>query len=415
MLEALQSLSVESWLVLCRMAPYLLFGFFVAGMLSVLLSPERVERHLGGRGLWPILKAAGFGVPLPLCSCGVIPVGASLRKHGASRGATTAFLLSTPQTGVDSIFVTFSLLGPVFAVFRPFAALVTGIIGGGLVAAAEPDKKEQVEKAEACDDDCCTGKQSQGRMHRVFHYGFVVLARDIAKPLLVGVALAGLISALVPKNFFAGALAEGPLAMLAMIGIGIPLYVCATASVPIAAALLGAGLSPGAALAFLIAGPATNAATVSTIWKVLGRRTTFIYLGTVALSAMGMGMLLNQVYALLDAPALSAINVHEHAPGLPGKVSAVVLLIVLAAALFPRRQPEPGRGMDEDAAATLSVTGMTCNHCVNSVRRALLECSGVESVEVDLRTGKVLVSGRAFKLDALLAAVRELGYDAGEG
>ena len=119
-----------SWSVLAQMAPYLLFGFFTAGMLSVLISPEWVERHLGGRGWLPIIKAAALGVPLPLCSCGVIPVTASIRNHGASRGATVAFLLSTPQTGVDSIFATYALLGPVYAIYRPVVALITGVIGG---------------------------------------------------------------------------------------------------------------------------------------------------------------------------------------------------------------------------------------------------------------------------------------------
>ena len=128
-----------SWAVFGAMAPYLLLGFVVAGLLSVVISPEFVERHLGGRGIWPVIKASAFGVPLPLCSCGVIPVAASLRRHGASKGATTAFLISTPQTGVDSIMVTFSLLGPVYAVFRPVVALISGVFGGAVVTASERD------------------------------------------------------------------------------------------------------------------------------------------------------------------------------------------------------------------------------------------------------------------------------------
>ena len=132
-MEILTKVIYEFWGTFSDMAPYLLFGFFIAGLLSVFVSPEKVERHLGGNGIWPVLKASVFGVPLPLCSCGVIPVATSLRRHGASRGATTAFLLSTPQTGVDSIMVTFSLLGPVFAIFRPLAAFVTGTVGGVLV------------------------------------------------------------------------------------------------------------------------------------------------------------------------------------------------------------------------------------------------------------------------------------------
>ena len=128
-----KTILVDFWATVGEMSPYLLFGFFVAGVLSILISQSFVERHLGGRGLWPLLKASLFGVPLPLCSCGVIPVSMSLHKHGASKGSTVSFLLSTPQTGADSIFVTLSLLGPLFAIFRPLAAFVTGIVGGALV------------------------------------------------------------------------------------------------------------------------------------------------------------------------------------------------------------------------------------------------------------------------------------------
>ena len=417
MYEILVGLAAGSWHVLALMAPYLLFGFLVAGLLSVLVPPEWVERHLGGRGVWPVVKAAVFGVPLPLCSCGVIPVGASLRRHGAGRGAVTAFLLSTPQTGVDSIFVTYSLLGPVFAVFRPLAALLTGLLGGALVAASDPDGESPAEGPESCQDPCCASKGEHHWAWRALHYGFVVLARDIAKPLLIGVVAAGLISALVPQDFFVEALGGGIVAVLVMMALGIPIYVCATASVPIAAALMLKGAPPGAALAFLIAGPATNAATVTTVWKVLGRRTALIYLGTVAASALGMGLLLDQVYAILAMPPAPQIDLHAHGPGLLHVAAALVLIGLLVASMMPRRS----RAHAPDAAATagrsvaLLVKGMTCSHCVASVRRALLESPGVASAEVDLKTGRAAVTGGDFGTDSLLAAVRELGYEAEEG
>jgi len=145
---------LDFWNTLSEMAPYLLFGFLVSGLLSVWLSPAVVERHLGGRGFMPILKASLFGVPLPLCSCGVIPVAVSLRKHGASKGATVSFLLSTPQTGVDSILVTYSLMGLALAIFRPIAALVTGLFGGVLVDLVEKNSNS-VEKPQHCDQSCC--------------------------------------------------------------------------------------------------------------------------------------------------------------------------------------------------------------------------------------------------------------------
>ena len=412
MLEATILILTSIWNVLSEMSPYLLFGFFVAGLLSVVISPEWVERHLGGRGMWPVLKASLFGVPLPLCSCGVIPVAASLRRHGASRGATTAFLLSTPQTGVDSILVTFSLLGPIYAVFRPLAALMTGLLGGSAVTLLDTDNTNLKAGPAKCADSCCSDAKARGWFGRSMHYGFVTLARDIAKPLLVGLVVAGIISAVLPKDMFAGKLGTGTGAIFVMMLVGIPIYVCATASIPIAAALIGLGLSPGAALAFLISGPATNAATITTIWKVLGRRTAVIYLATVALSAVGMGLLLNQVYTVMDVPGAGHMAVHEHSVGLFKTASAVVLLSVLVFALLPRSKSKPAlAGKNNAESTTLMITGMTCEHCVRSIKRALLERRGVETAEVDLKTGRAIVTGKSVDKEELQNAITELGYN----
>lgn len=397
------------WEVLSEMAPYLLLGFFAAGLLSVLISPELIERHLGGSGLAPVLKAAAFGVPMPLCSCGVIPVAASLRRHGASRGATTAFLIATPQDGVDSILVTLSLLGPVFAIFRPLAALVSGVIGGSLVSALARDERPSAP-AQPCQDACCAA-QRRGRLYRVFAYGFGALPRDIGRALLAGLAIAALISALIPPESLAPYLGGGVVAMLVMMLLGIPVYVCATASVPIAAALvLKAGVSPGAALVFLMTGPATNAATITTVWKVLGRRTALIYLLTVAGSALAAGLMLDY---LLRIPGVAA------APGMPWmlpawakSLCAVVLLGVLGWAalrpLFGRR-----RAVGRETAMRsekLLVDGMTCTHCADAVRRALLECAGVHSAEVNLDSGAAAVAGESLDFDELRSAVEAMGY-----
>ena len=412
MLEAIQLTLLGFWSVLTEMSPYLLFGFFVAGMLSVVISPEWVERHLGGSGLWPVLKASVFGVPLPLCSCGVIPVAASLRRHGATRGATTAFLLSTPQTGVDSILVTYSLLGPVYAVFRPIAALLTGLLGGSLVAALVSNNRGVQTEPLRCEESCCSDTERRGRFVRSMHYGFVTLARDIAKPLLVGLVVAGLISAILPKDLFADKVGSGIGAIFVMMLIGIPIYVCATASIPIAAVLVGMGVSPGAALAFLIAGPATNAATITTVWKVLGRRTALIYLATVGLSAVGMGLLLNKVYTVVDVPAVSSATIHDHSPGVFKVVSAVFLLAVLACALLPRRKAKHAPAAEGDTEhVTLAISGMTCEHCVRNVRRALLRCRGVEAAEVDLKSGQAVVTGMNLDVSEFRHVIAQLGYD----
>jgi len=331
----IKSFVADFWTTVAQMSPYLLFGFFVAGVLSALVSRQLVERHLGGKGFWPLVKASLFGVPLPLCSCGVIPVSMSLHKHGAGKGATISFLLSTPQTGVDSIFVTYSLLGPVFAIFRPLVAFATGIFGGAIVALFDRQAAGGKSAPPKCSGACCDGAGGN-RLIKGLKFGFVELPRDIARAMLAGLAVAALISLLVPDNFFVEKMPlGGPVAMLAMMIMGIPVYVCATASVPIAAALIAKGLSPGVALVFLITGPATNAASLTTIWKILGPRTAGAYLFTVIASALGSGLLLDAVFPRLGSVVSS--HIHRMQPSLSGQLSAVVLLIVLGFAVFHKK------------------------------------------------------------------------------
>lgn len=332
MIDLLGGILSHVWDVFLDMAPYLLFGFLMAGLLSVLISQETVRRHLGGRGLWPVVKAAIFGVPLPLCSCSVIPVTASLRKHGASRGASTAFLISTPQTGVDSIMVTFSLLGPLFAVFRPLAAFVSGIAGGALVVAAERNGGAGETEAD-CEEECCAPGE-RGRFARVLRFAFVTLPADIGKPLFIGIIVAGVISGVVPEDYFTGVLGTGIGAMLVMMLLGVPLYVCATASVPIAAALIAKGVTPGAALVFLMTGAATNAATITTVWKMMGARTAVIYLGTVMLTAFASGIVLDRIIAVSGVPALPAAS--WMLPYTVKLCAALVLVVILALPLLAR-------------------------------------------------------------------------------
>ena len=215
----------QSWLVVLEMAPYLLVGFALAGLMSIWISPAWTERHLGGRGAGPVIKATLLGIPLPLCSCSVIPVVASMRRHGASRAAATSFLLSTPQTGIDSIAVTFALLGPVFALFRPIAAIVTGLLGGMLVLLAGHGKTDQNDLPPNCTDSCCSGDRSRPWWLRAAQYGFVTLPRDLAWPLLAGVAIAGAIAALTPINYMHEHLGSGIGAILLLMAAGIPLYI----------------------------------------------------------------------------------------------------------------------------------------------------------------------------------------------
>jgi len=320
------------WHTLSDMAPYLIFGFFMAGVLSVFISASVVERHLGGSGFWPVFKASLFGVPLPLCSCSVIPVATSIRRQGSSKAATTSFLLSTPQTGVDSILVTYSLLGPVFAIFRPLAAFLVGLIGGEAVEIFAPDDDDESQSGSAAGCSCCSLENRKPQIYRILRHGFITLPSDIGKELLVGLLIAGGIGTLLPPSFFSDYIGTGFAAMLVMMLLGVPVYVCATASIPIAAAMISKGVSPGAALVFLMTGPATNAATIAAIWKTIGRRETIIYLMTVVFTALGSGVLLDLFFELTSLPAISASRWMP--PLWMRQTSAVALLAIIAYALW---------------------------------------------------------------------------------
>lgn len=435
MIEIILTFAAATWSVFAAMAPYLLLGFFVAGLLSAVISAEWVERHLGGKGPAQVVKASLFGVPLPLCSCGVIPVAASLRRHGAGKGATTAFLLSTPQTGVDSIAVTYALLGPFLAVVRPVAAFITGIFGGQLVQAFDDNGNDELaavtlEKGACCDSDGCgdsCAPSEHPRFVDALRYGLVTLPRDIGKALIFGVAISGLIATVVAPHALESYLGSGLWPMIAAMAIGIPLYVCATASTPIALGLIHAGLSPGAALVFLISGPATNSAALTTLWKVLGRRAAILYLATVAVASLATGFAVDGLISAGGLPKsalVPAASVVQGATGHAGHgvadggassfhvLSAVVLLLVLVNALRPRRRHHEEDAMIDDTQqmVEMKVGGMRCNGCVQSLTRALGECRGVSEVEVRLEDGAAIVRGRDFSRDDLTEAVTSLGF-----
>lgn len=268
----------ESWRLLQEMAPSLWGGFLAAGLIAVLLPRAWVIRHLAQPGWLSILKSSALGSPMPLCSCGVVPVAAELRRLGASPGAVAAFLVSTPQTGAENILVCLALLGPAFAVASPLAALSSGLLVGLLVQfvvrrhpappLAEPPPETRLPPPR----------------HVVFaRTAFRVLPRDLAWPLLAGLLVAGAISALVPRDALSAHGGAGFHAKILVLLISVPMYVCSAASIPVAASLIAAGLSPGAALVFLMAGPATNAATIAVLGKILGRPATIAYLAGLTL------------------------------------------------------------------------------------------------------------------------------------
>ena len=337
------------------MAPYLLFGFAVAGLLHVSIRKEFVQRCLGKPGLRSVVKASVLGVPMPLCSCSVIPVAVSLRKSGASKGATASFLSSTPQTGVDSIFASYALIGGLFTAVRVLVAFICGIVTGHLIdvfcKAKTPVVPEALSSTVSLSnrldpinsltplnaiDSKDQPAPKRGPIEAI-RYGFVTLPADLATALVIGLLLAGLITTLLPSDLLSGSLSSGPLAFLLATAISLPLYVCATASIPMAYTLLAAGLSPGAALVFLITGPATNTTTIASVWKMLGRRATAIYLVSLLLISWLAGWLFNTA---LSVEAVEGNTFHHEGlhSSLWQDVSGVLMIGILIFSVWKTRQ-----------------------------------------------------------------------------
>lgn len=333
--------------LLLEAAVWVLFGILVSGLLRVFLNPSTIARHLGRGRFASVFKAALIGIPVPLCSCGVLPAALSLRKQGATPGATTAFLIATPESGADSIAVTYAMMDPVMTAARPMAAfitafaagLATNLAGGGRAEAAPtpPDLSCPV-------DGCCDGVNCAPEVHRRHHrFGeklraglrFAVsdLWGDMAPWFILGLLLAGLITVLVPEETLGRHLGGGLPAMLLMLVVGIPLYICATASTPIAAALILKGVSPGAALVFLLAGPATNMASLTVLFGTMGRRATAIYLGAIAVCSVSLGLALDRLYAALGLSAQAAVG--RAAELVPAGVEWAAALVLVAISVKP--------------------------------------------------------------------------------
>jgi hypothetical protein len=350
---------VESWRVLVESSPYVIFGFFVAGLLKAFVSDSFMARHLGKRSVGSVVKAAIIGVPLPLCSCGVLPAALGLRRQGASKGATAAFMISTPETGVDSMAVTYALIDPIMTVVRPVAATITAICAGLLVNAfpgreaevpsgphplspgSSADPREPVATSEPATPSCgCHGCGSSpvtlaDRFRAGMDYAFGEMIADIGKWLIAGVIVAGAIAALIPEDALVEYVGRGFLSYLVMLVVALPLYVCATASTPIAASLLLKGLSPGAALVFLLAGPATNGATITVMLKILGRRAASLYVASIVVCSLGLAWLVDRLYIGLGLDIRAVVmQVDETLPEWVGVVSAVVILLLVGRTLF---------------------------------------------------------------------------------
>jgi uncharacterized membrane protein YraQ (UPF0718 family)/copper chaperone CopZ len=403
----------QVWSVTTELAPWLLLGAAVAGLLHAVLPPGLIRRQLQGPS--GVLKAVALGVPLPLCSCGVIPAGVSLKAEGASDGAAVGFMVATPQTGVDSVLVSASMLGWPFALTKVVAALTTGLAAGLLTdLVSAPAAAAPAACAPAVEDGARPGWRA-GAAHAV------ELIQTIWGWLVVGVLASAAITLLLPPTALVWAQDNVLLAMVGALLIGAPLYVCATASVPIAAALVAAGLPTGAAMVFLMAGPATNVATIGAVWRTFGGRALAVYLGTLTVGSMAFGFAYERLFGALRVGA----GAHAHAEGGPLATAAALALVALVLSfavqdgrLALARALDRWRAhmnpTDPAAAAppslALPVEGMTCGGCASRLERVLRGLEGVEAVQVDLTGKSATVVGKVSRA-AAVAAIEGAGFD----
>lgn len=399
--------------MLNEMSPYILLGFLIAGLMHAFISRKTLARHLSGNDWRTVVKSALIGVPLPLCSCGVLPTAIAMKRSGASKGATTSFLIATPQTGVDSISATWSLLGPAFAVLRPVAALTTAVFGGIFVG--KTDKKHaSLERVEGeyrlVDDDRPTGLGA--RAVAALRYGFVDLVGSIGGWLVAGLIIAALITVYVPADFFE-ILGRNPfLSMIAVLIIAIPMYVCATGSIPIALSLMLKGLSPGTALVLLMAGPAANFASFTLISREMGRKAATGYLASIVVGAMAFGLAIDY---LLPAEWFRLKDVAAHCDHSmtfsPFATVCSALLVGLLIYSFYKRYFKTNKShLVGTMTKEYVIKGMNCAHCRAAVTKSISNVAGVESVDVNLSTKKAVVTGE-HKSEDVVRAVAEAGFE----
>ncbi len=395
-----------------EMSPYLLLGFLLAGILHAFLPPTYYRRFLGKGSFRSVINAALFGIPLPLCSCGVIPTAMSLRKEGASKGATVSFLIATPQTGVDSIIATYSLMGWPFAIIRPIAALFTSLLGGTLINFRDKEVNATTPSIQECPAPHSTIRQ---KCVEALKYGYVEMMEDIGKWLVAGLLIAALITLLVPEEWFVVFKGNTLASMLLVLLISMPMYVCATGSIPIAVALMMKGLTPGAALVLLMAGPACNFASMMVVRKVLGTKSTLLYLFSIIMGAIGFGVCVDYLHFSETIDFLGQLSAqqaccHQGDSWFAWSCTALLTCLLVNALVLPkikhRSYIKHTTNMEKQV---YHIEGMNCNHCRTSAEKALLAVEGVTHATVDLATKEAQVEGTASK-EALAKAISEIGF-----
>ena len=388
-----------------EMSPYLLLGFLIAGILHVFVPGAFYNKYLSRDNKLSVLYAALLGIPLPLCSCGVIPTAIGLRNEKASKGAVASFLIATPQTGIDSILATFSVLGLGFAIVRPVAALVTGVCGGLLVNRLVPEDRDSSPVANSC------RVERGNKVWRVLRYAYFDMIQDIGSRLVVGLIVAALIQVVVPDEFFLLFGSNPLLQMLVILAVAVPMYICSTGSIPVAAALIMKGLSPGAALVMLMAGPAVNMASILVVRKALGKRFTAIYLLVIVGFSVLFGLLVNAI-GLKVSPltGLDACCGTETAmPGIFKIICSILLTLLILFALTMKLFSKFAHKEADADTAVYTVEGMHCSHCEAAVVRAVEDVPGVESAKASASRKMLTVKGSATP-EEIRAAVEKAGY-----
>lgn len=392
-------------MVTAQMSPYLLLGFLIAGILHVFVPRTFYHKYLSRDNRFSVLYAALLGIPLPLCSCGVIPAAVGLRNEKASKGAVASFLIATPQTGIDSMLATFSALGLGFAIIRPVAALVTGVCGGWLVNRLVQEDQEVGTVAGSC------RVESGNRLWRVLRYACFDMIQDIGLRLVIGLMVAALIQVTVPDEFFLHFASNPLLQMLVILMVAVPMYICSTGSIPVAAALIMKGLSPGAALVMLMAGPAVNMASILVVRKALGNRFTAIYLLVIVGFSILFGLLVNTI-GLHVTPLVGHDACCASEAMTPGTFQMICSILLSLFILFALVMKLFSRFLHKEAApdtAVYTVEGMHCSHCEAAVVRAVEDVPGVESASASASRKTLTIKGPAAEAD-VRTAVEKAGY-----
>lgn len=402
-----------------EMALYLMIGLFFVGILYIFVSKESISKQLGKKNFWSVVKASLIGVPLPLCSCGVVPSAVYLSRNGASKGAVISFLTSTPQTGVDSIIATYGMMGPIFAIYRPLAALIMGVVGGMFVQNIKDTQTDAIHEvlSDVSADDEMRHKTFWEKVKAATKYSFVEFLDDISPQFIFGLFIAALITFFVPDSFFENTrFSSGILGMLLMVAVGAPMYVCATASIPIAVSLILKGFSPGVAFVFLVVGPATNAASFTILLKVLGKKTAIAYLLVLITLSIILGYVLDYIFAVFSLDAKSMIPIsHQHLHNIEGMdwtsiIFGSIFLVLILSSLYRLYLRKYFIKIEEiPNMTTLKITGMNCNHCVANVTKAISSIEGIETVTVDLPTETARIDGK-FDMEALKKKIEDVGY-----